>query len=134
VLYGARTPDDLLYRAELERWRARGDVEVLVTVDRAPRGWRGDAGVVTALLGVAAFDPARAYALVCGPEAMMRFVARELARRGVDGRRVFVSMERNMKCAVGACGHCQYGPLFVCRDGPVLAFDRVAWLLGRREI
>jgi NAD(P)H-flavin reductase len=134
VLYGARTPDDLLYRRELERWRGRFDARVLVTVDRAGSEWRGRVGVVTALLDALELDGQDTVALICGPEVMMRFVARELEVRGLPADRVFVSMERNMKCAVGLCGHCQYGQTFVCKDGPVYRLDRVAWLFHRREI
>ncbi|AGP39517.1 FAD/NAD(P)-binding protein [Sorangium cellulosum] len=134
LLYGARGPEDLLYRRELERWSRRADLQVLVTVDRAGPGWRGHVGVVPALLRLADFDPGRAVAFVCGPEVMMRFTARELERRGVPGERVYASLERNMKCAVGLCGRCQLGPSFVCKDGPVLRYDRVGPLLAVREL
>jgi NAD(P)H-flavin reductase len=134
ILYGARTPDDLVYRRELERWRGRFDARVLVTVDRASPAWRGRAGVVTALLETLEFDPAATVALLCGPEVMMRFTIRELAARGLPADRVFLSLERNMQCAVGFCGHCLYGPTFVCKGGPVYPLDRIAWLLNRREI
>ncbi|WP_437608033.1 FAD/NAD(P)-binding protein [Sorangium sp. So ce834] len=134
LLYGAREPEDLLYRSELERWSRRADLQVLVTVDRAAAGWSGHVGVVPALLRLADFDPGRAVAFVCGPEVMMRFTARELERRGVPGERVYASLERNMKCAVGICGRCQLGPSFVCKDGPVLRYDRVGPLLAVREL
>lgn len=131
VRYGARTPDDLLFRRELERWRGRFDVDLDVTVDRAGEDWHGHVGVVPDLLRSAAFDPANVVAMICGPEVMMRFTVRALERRGVPARATWVSMERNMKCAVGHCGHCQLGPAFVCKDGPVFRFDQVAkwfWL------
>ena len=134
VLYGARRPDDVLFPAELETLSKRGDVEVRVTVDRAGDAWHGAVGVVTSLFGRATFDPARTVAMLCGPEVMMRFSARELARRGVPEDQVYVSMERNTKCALGVCGHCQYGPHFVCKDGPVFPHDRVARLLALREV
>jgi NAD(P)H-flavin reductase len=134
LLYGARRPDDVLFPAELEAFAKRGDVEIRVTVDRAGDAWHGHVGVVTSLFARAGFDPARTVALLCGPEVMMRFSARELARRGVPEERVYVSMERNMKCAVGVCGHCQYGPHFVCKDGPVFPHDKVAKLLALREV
>jgi NAD(P)H-flavin reductase len=105
-----------------------------VTVDAAPRDWRGDVGVVTNLLPAARFDPQTAAAFTCGPEVMMRFVLQGLAERGLSPERVWLSMERNMKCAVGVCGHCQWGPTFVCKDGPVFRADEVAPLLGRREL
>lgn len=134
LLYGARGPEDLLYRRELERWRRRAALQVLVTVDRAGPGWRGHVGVVPALLRLAAFDPSRAIAFVCGPEVMIRFAARDLERCGVPAERVYASLERNMKCAVGLCGRCQLGPGFVCKDGPVLRYDRVGPLLSVREL
>jgi NAD(P)H-flavin reductase len=134
LLYGARTPDDILYRKELENWRAHFDLEVFVTVDHATGAWRGSVGVVTKLVLRAPFDPQNTLALVCGPEIMMRFSAAELERRGVGAEHIFVSMERNMKCAVGFCGHCQYGPDFVCKDGPVFQYSHVQDLLVKREI
>lgn len=130
LLYGARTPADILYRHELERWRARLDLEVFVTVDRATAAWRGSVGVVTKLIPQASFDPQNTISFVCGPEIMMRFTAAELQKRGVAPDHLYVSMERNMKCAVGLCGHCQFGPRFVCKDGPVFQYSDVRdWLL-----
>ena len=125
LLVGARTPADLLFRDELERWTHEGHIRVLVTVDRASRDWSGPVGVVPALLRRARFDPHRTVACVCGPEIMMRFCERELARLGLVRDRIYLSLERNMKCAVGLCGHCQLGPAFVCRDGPVFRYDAV---------
>jgi NAD(P)H-flavin reductase len=134
LLYGARTPQDLLYRRELEHWRAKLDLEVQVTVDRADPGWRGNVGVVTTLVRRAPFDRLNAVAFVCGPEIMMRYAVAELQTRGVPNEQIFISMERNMKCAVGVCGHCQFGPMFVCKDGPVFGFDRVRHWFEQREI
>jgi NAD(P)H-flavin reductase len=134
VLYGARTPADILFPRDLGRWRGRLDTEVDVTVDRADTEWPGHVGVVSALLGRAEFDPARTVAMLCGPEIMMRFTARDLERLGVARDRIFVSMERSMKCGVGLCGHCQVGPLFVCKDGPVFRYDRVERLFYTPEI
>ena len=134
LLYGARTPEDILYRKELEHWRAHFDLEVYVTVDRATGTWRGSVGVVTRLIPRAPFDPQNTMALVCGPEIMMRFSAAELEKRGVAASNIFVSMERNMKCAVGFCGHCQYGPNFICKDGPVFQYSHVKDLLVKWEI
>lgn len=134
VLVGARSVDDMPFRKELARWRAALDLEVLVTVDRADPAWRGDVGVVTRLLRRAPFDPGSAVALVCGPEIMMRFAAQQLANRDVPAERVWLSIERNMKCGIGLCGHCQFGPEFVCRDGPVFRLDRVGPLLNLREV
>ncbi|MBI3578261.1 MAG: FAD/NAD(P)-binding protein, partial [Ignavibacteriales bacterium] len=134
LLYGTRTPADILFREELEQWRARFDLEVHVTVDRAMSGWKGNVGIVTGLIAKAPFDPRSAVAFICGPEVMMRFTAMELHKRGVDNDKIFVYMERNMKCGIGLCGHCQFGPLFVCKDGPVFKYSRVKDLLLKREI
>jgi NAD(P)H-flavin reductase len=134
ILYGARTPEDLLYRKELARWRGLFDVVVEVTVDRATPSWLGPVGVVPALIAKLELDSSRAVALLCGPEVMMRFAVRDLERRGIAHERIYVSMERSMRCGVGFCGHCQYGPSFICKDGPVLRYDRIANLLHRREI
>jgi NAD(P)H-flavin reductase len=134
LLYGARTPSEILYRHELERWKARLDLDVYITVDRADSSWRGSVGVVPQLIRRAAFDPYNALALVCGPEIMMRFTAAELEKQGMAADHVYVSMERNMQCAVGLCGHCQYGPHFVCRDGPVFCYSHVQHLLVKAEI
>ena len=133
LLYGARSPAELLYRKELEQWRSRLDIEVGVTVDRSERGWKGRVGVVTTLLHGADLEPGRTTAFLCGPEVMLRFAAQELERLEFDPSRVFVSMERNMKCAVGFCGHCQYGPDFICKDGPVLPYSRVRDRRALRE-
>ncbi|SRR5579875_41304 len=134
LLYGARTPADILYRHELERWRGRLDLDVFVTVDRAESSWRGSVGVVTKLIPRATFDPGKAVAFVCGPEIMMRFTAAGLAARGIPADQISVSMERNMKCALGFCGHCQYRPYFICRDGPVFQYAHVQQLLTKEGI
>ena len=134
VLYGGRAPDELLYVAELESWRARFDVMVDVTVDTAPAGWHGRVGVVTTLISRAVFDPANVIAMTCGPELMMRFTASALRARDVPAGSIWVSLERSMKCAVGHCGHCQLGPLFVCKDGPVARLDRIERLVAVREL
>jgi NAD(P)H-flavin reductase len=134
LLYGTRTPADLLFRKELERWRASFDLEVHVTVDRASGTWRGNVGVVTKLIGKVPLDPGGTVALVCGPEVMMRFTAMDLLQRGVPADRIHLSVERNMKCAIGLCGHCQWGPVFVCRDGPVFPYDRIKDLLSAWEV
>ena len=133
LLYGTRTPKDLLFTDELKGWENLG-VEVQVTVDYGTPSWSGRVGLVTRLIARSGFDPRSALALVCGPEIMMRFAATALIERGVSPDRVRVSLERNMRCGVGLCGHCQYRELFVCLDGPVLPYARVADLLGQREL
>jgi NAD(P)H-flavin reductase len=133
VLYGGREPEQLLFAAEMGAWRERG-LEVDVTVDIASGTWSGKVGVVPSLIARAGFDAGAAVAFICGPEAMMRFSAEALLDRGVDSGRIYVSMERNMKCAVGRCGHCQLGPEFVCRDGPVFSYERIRHAFRIREI
>lgn len=136
LLYGTRTPSDLLFRRDLDRWRNRPGIEVLVTVDRAGTDWRGHVGVVPALLQQVEklFDPASTVAMVCGPDIMMHFTVRELRRRGMAEHDVYLSLERNMKCALAFCGHCQYGPYFICKDGPVFPYSQIAALFGVREL
>lgn len=134
VLYGARNPRDRLYRKELAAWARQRDTQVLVTVDYGGLSWRGHVGAVTTLFKYARLQPARSVAFTCGPEIMMRFVARDLETLGLARENIYLSMERNMKCAVGFCGHCQYGPHFVCKDGPIFAYDRVRPLLGKYEL
>ena len=129
LLYGARTPGDLLFARELREWRGRFDLDVEVTVDRATAEWQGAVGVVTRLVARAPFDASSALAFVCGPEVMIRYSVMALEQRGLAAADVFVSMERNMKCGIGLCGHCQFGPSFVCKDGPVFPFDRVRRLM-----
>ncbi|MFE0513002.1 FAD/NAD(P)-binding protein [Streptomyces sp. NPDC058964] len=132
ILVGTRTPGDLIYKEDIGRWR--DTAEVGVTVDRPGLGWHGSVGVVTTLLDAFALRPDRTYALVCGPEVMMRHTARALLGRGLAAHRVQVALERNMRCGTGHCGHCQLGPLLLCRDGPVVAYDRVERLLAVREL
>ena len=128
VLYGARGPAELLYTEELERWGA----EVIVDVPDAE--WRGPVGVVTKLIERAAFDPANALAMICGPEVMMRFAVAALQARGVPADAIWVSLERSMHCGTGHCGHCQLGPRLICRDGPVFRQDTVDALLRIPEL
>jgi NAD(P)H-flavin reductase len=134
VLIGSRTPTDLLFKEELEEWRRRLDVDIDVTVDHADPSWHGNVGVVPALIPRATFDPQEAITLVCGPEVMMRFTVSALRDAGVASDRIYLSMERNMKCAIGLCGHCQFGPTFICKDGPVMRYDRIADTFAVREL
>ncbi len=134
IYYGARTPEDILFRKQLEKWRGQFDLKVDVTVDRASSGWNGRVGVVTKLLDLGGFHPPDTVAMVCGPEVMMRFSIRALNEMGVANENIYVSMERNMKCAVGFCGHCQYGSAFVCKDGPVFPFSDLQEVFDVREL
>ncbi|NNE36133.1 MAG: FAD/NAD(P)-binding protein, partial [Rhodothermales bacterium] len=134
VLYGARTPADMLYPRELTKWRSRLDAKVSITVDRADRKWRGNVGVITQLVSAARIDPTSTVAMVCGPEIMMHYMQIHLAKLGISDKDIYVSMERNMKCAIGRCGHCQYGGDFMCKDGPVFSFDSIAARFRIREL
>ncbi len=134
LFYGARAPKDLLFAKELEKWRDRFDVSVEVTVDTAPPNWRGHVGVVTRFIANAEFNAQKASAMLCGPEVMMRFAIRELKKRALPDEKIFVSMERNMKCATGFCGHCQFGPNFVCKTGPVFSYNAIRHWFETREI
>jgi NAD(P)H-flavin reductase len=134
ILFGARTPEELLYEQEVSAWRSRLDLEVHVSVDRATGDWRGNVGFVTTLIPRAPFDPTRTVAMACGPEIMMTNAAAALAKRGVPAERTWLSLERNMKCAIGHCGHCQMGPYFVCHDGPVFRHDVIAPLMAVPEV
>ena len=133
LLYGTRTPQDILFRSALENWRGRFDFDVELTVDAAAGGWMSNVGPVTDLLPRAVFDPERTEAFVCGPEIMMRFCIQMLREQQVPPASIHLSMERNMKCAVGLCGHCQWGADFICKDGPVLPLDRIESRLAVRE-
>jgi NAD(P)H-flavin reductase len=134
LLYGARTHRDMLYKHELERWRSRYDLEVEVTVDSAVGGWNGHVGLVTTLIPRAPYDPQHTVVMICGPEIMMRFTIREFQKHGVADENIYISMERNMECGLGLCGHCQFGPYFVCKDGPVFRYADVKKWFETREL
>lgn len=134
ILVGARSPRDLVFRGDLERWDRDRRVGLHVSVDAAARGWTGRVGVVTKMIPRAPFDPDNAVVFTCGPEVMMRFTARALLGRGVAPENIYVTLERNMRCAVGTCGHCQIGPKFVCRDGAVFTWPEVGNYMEVREL
>ncbi|MCF6159380.1 MAG: Ni/Fe hydrogenase subunit gamma [wastewater metagenome] len=134
LLYGARTPEDILYTYDLEQWQRRFDIEIKITVDAAAENWRGDVGVVTTLIRKISFDPSHMIGMICGPEIMMRFTVAELQNCGVGKENIFLSMERNMRCGIGFCGHCQFGPVFVCKEGPVFNYECIENFFGTREI
>ncbi len=134
LLYGARTPQDILYTNQLSQWRSQFDLQVRVTVDKADDKWFGTVGVVTTLIEKVRFNPDNTIAMVCGPEIMMHFTVKELLQRGMKESDIFISMERNMKCAIGFCGHCQYGPNFICKDGPVFCYEDVQNIFRVKEI
>ena len=127
ILYGARTPDLLLYKYEFEEYRSIPNSEFLLTVDHGDEKWKGHVGVVTQLIPKARIEPERTTALVCGPEIMMKFTVKALGEVGFKDNQIYLSLERRMKCGVGLCGHCQVGPYFVCRHGPVFPY----WLIKK---
>jgi len=126
VMHGVKKPADLVHRTRFEAWRREPDTTVLLTADQPDRAWRDRSGVVTELFDQIEMAPERTVAFLCGPEVMLHFATRTLRRRGLADDRIFLSLERNMHCAVGLCGHCQLGPEFVCKDGPILPYRRVA--------
>lgn len=133
LLYGTRSPELLLYGDELESWRACG-IEVQVTVDRATSAWQGAVGVVPLLLDrLPGLKPDRTAVVICGPEVMMHYCAQSALKRSIPKESIWLSIERNMQCAVGLCGHCQLGGVFVCRQGPVFSYDTIEQLLKVRD-
>lgn len=134
LIAGARSRSDFVYAAQLEKWAADPQIELRVTVDVPVQGWRGEVGLVTEPLRRLALSPERTTAFLCGPEPMLRFAAEALIAKGVAARDVRVSLERNMQCGIGWCGHCQLGPLLVCRDGPVVGYDAAGPLLRVKEL
>lgn len=133
LLYGARDPSDILFADQWSAWRQALD-EVHLTVDFAETSWTGNVGVVTTLIPRIEKELKQSTALLCGPEVMMRFTLRELLARGMEGKNIYLSMERNMKCAIGQCGRCQYVANFICKDGPVLPYDAVKPFFEKKEI
>jgi NAD(P)H-flavin reductase len=134
VLYGARSPRDLLFRRQLDQWSHVPDTQVLVTVDYGGMSWHGYVGVVTSLFHYVRLQPLHTVAMVCGPEIMMRHVASDLEAKGLPPSDIHISMERNMKCGIGICGHCQYGPMFICRDGPIFPYTKLRPWFNKHEL
>jgi NAD(P)H-flavin reductase len=134
LLFGARTPKDFLYMKELDVWRSKHNIDVQCTADTADAQWTGHVGFVTLLAARVPLDPARTIAMICGPEIMMKRIAAEFMRRGLSSETIYISMERNMKCALGFCGHCQFGPEFICKDGPVFQYSKIERFLAIREL
>jgi len=134
ILHGVKTPHDLLYRERFDHWRRAPDTEVLLTSDQPDKTWSYHIGVVTELFEQVSIDPAETIVLMCGPEIMMRLGVPILMRRGIPATAVYVSLERHMECGIGLCGHCQMGPYFLCKDGPVMRYDRVEPWLGRTGV
>jgi len=134
LAYGARAPEEILYPKQIMEWRSHLDLQVRVTVDASDQKWHGQVGVVTTLIPRLNIDPNNAAALVCGPEVMIRYSVRELIKFGLEPNQIWVSMERNMKCGIGLCGHCQLGPDFICKDGAVYNYVKAERFLKIREL
>jgi NAD(P)H-flavin reductase len=134
ILYGSRSPRDLLYKKEFAAWGLLPDTQALCTVDYGGVSWRGHVGVVTTLFRLVRMQPKETVAMICGPEIMMRYAARELEARGLPPEQIYLSMERNMKCGAGFCGHCQMGPYFVCKHGPVFPYSSIKPYLDLYEL
>lgn len=132
LVYGARSPDDLIYRAELDAWRK--SLNLLVTVNHAPKNWTEHVGVITQHIERLIQDPENTIAILCGPEIMMRFCHYTLRDVGIKPDQIFLSMERNMQCGIGHCGHCQWGPFFICKDGPVMSMKTIEPFFYKKEL
>ncbi|MDA8093216.1 MAG: FAD/NAD(P)-binding protein [Betaproteobacteria bacterium] len=132
IVQGVKRAHELIYRDRYEAWRGVPDTRVLLAADEGDTSWPWHVGLVTDLFDDLAYDPSRTLAMLCGPEGMMVVAVRRLLRAGLPEESIFLSMERNMQCALGLCGHCQYGAKFVCKDGPVFAYPEVKALLGTR--
>jgi NAD(P)H-flavin reductase len=134
LIVGARSRSDFVFAAQLEKWAEHPHIDLHVTVDVPVQGWHGEVGLVTEPLKRLALDPQRTTAFLCGPEPMLRFGAEALMAKGVAAEDIRVSLERNMQCGIGLCGHCQLGPLLICRDGPVVGYDVAGPLMQVKEL
>ena len=124
LIYGARTPEDLQFTKEFDDWEKAG-IELMICVDSCDDTWTGLVGVVPMLFYNLRIDPKKGALMTCGPEIMIHFSAYEAIARRIPRKRIFVSLEKNMKCGFGSCGHCQLGPYFVCKDGPVFSYKQI---------
>lgn len=131
ILYGARTPDDMIFKDEFDNWRSFSDINLLLTADKVPENKKSEynQGVVTALFDKMAITPKDSLVLICGPEIMMHFVVLGLLQIGFFSYQIYVSLERRMHCGIGKCGHCQIGPKFTCVDGPVFPYSEISGLI-----
>jgi len=134
IFHGVKTPRDLLYRKRFHAWQRHPNTEVYLTVDHPDREWKYNVGVVTNLFRQVRINPERSMVMMCGPHMMMHHAVRDLLAQGLGADRIYLSLERNMKCAIGFCGHCQFGPKFICKDGPVLRYDRIREWFGTGEV
>lgn len=134
LYYGAKTPQDILYSEELKQWSDLHQVEITLTVDTPDQEWQGNIGVVPRLIEQCEINPEQTISMICGPEMMIRFCINALLNKGMKASEIYLSMERNMKCAAGFCGRCQFGPYFLCREGPVFSYHQVKHIFNIREV
>jgi len=123
--YGAKTPEDIIYKEEVKTWSQRKDLNFRITVDKGDDKWKGHVGLVTTILDDMKVDFDSAVAVVCGPPVMMKFGTFKLLELGFKDENIFLSMEKNMSCGLGKCGHCRIGPYYACKDGPVFTYDKI---------
>ena len=128
IFFGARTPKERLFVEELGEWKKRSDVEYHETVDRGDENWSGNVGVITTLFPKIKIDPKNTFCIVVGPPVMYRFVIKEALNKHIPHHRIYVSLERRMKCGVGKCGHCQINGVYCCKDGPVFNYSNIMHL------
>ena len=122
---GCKTPQELLYKTEIEGWVKRDDLDLRLTVDKGSSDWKGNVGVVTTILDDLDMNCSEAIATVCGPPSAMKFSTEKLLELGFNEKNIYLSMERNMSCGIGKCGHCRLGTYYVCKDGPVFTYDKI---------
>lgn len=134
ILHGVKKRHDLIYQKKFKAWKAHPNTQVLLTSDQEDRHWKYQVGVVTNLVDEIEINPEKTVVMICGPEIMMRFAVKNLQARGIANENIYLSLERNMKCALGFCGHCQYGPHFICKQGPVVSFDKMEPFFFHKEI
>jgi NAD(P)H-flavin reductase len=122
IIYGSKTPAEIMFRAQFEMWQHRDDFNLHLTVDTWQEGWHGEVGLVTNPFANLVIDPSKTYGAVVGPPVMYRFVIEEMRKKGIQYDKIYLSFERHMKCGMGKCGHCQVGHQYICIDGPVFNY------------
>jgi NAD(P)H-flavin reductase len=134
ILYGTKNPNEIIFKNELHKWKSSFDIDLQIIVDNPDSNWKGNTGLITTLIRNLNVVPDNTITMICGPEIMMKVSAIEIASKGLNPQNIYLSMERNMKCAIGLCGHCQYGSKFICKDGPVFSYLEIKHLLDIWEL
>lgn len=134
ILYGTKNPNEIIFKNELHKWKSSFDIDLQIIVDNPDSNWKGNTGLITTLIKNLNFVPDNTIAMICGPEIMMKVSSIEVQNKGLNPQNIYLSMERNMKCAIGLCGHCQYGSKFICKDGPVFSYLEIKHLLDIWEL